>query len=378
MSLVVFPFKNEALDVVGTNLKLAASHDRVVEVWAVAAQEGQTMDRVANVAADVSGSENVPIQVFPQDRIGSFRAGKGDGMNTAIRNAAERGFDRVHFYDADITNFDHDWIDGAEQAADRGFAVVRHRFPRASTDAMVTWMITRPGLAKLFPHTVLPRLGQPLGGELLLTGPVIEDLSTDTLVTERSDWGVDTVITYATASMGLPVFEHNVAAGKRHTLYGSLDEIKDMVIECLDAVRSLAGLQPPRPETVFEADPPESVPEGLKQTVGYDIETTRRLLTEGWTDAELELTTLLPDEIEADFARNRTTPVFDFMDETAWSKILDMLLRDFALDDKTWSEFAFRLWLTRVLSYTTTHTVNGYDSAMTYLESTILAYEVAR
>ena len=341
----------------------------------MAAQEGQTMSQVAKVASDVSGSEGVPIQVFPQDRIGSFRAGKGDGMNTAIRKAAGRGFDRVHFYDADITNFDHDWIDGAEYAADRGFAVVRHRFPRASTDAMVTWMITRPGLAKLFPHTVLPQLGQPLGGELLLTGPVIEKLSTDTLVNRRSDWGVDTVITYATAAIGVPVFEHNVAAGKRHALYGSLDEIKDMVVECLDAVRSLAGLQSPGSETIFEADPPELVPDDLKQTMGYDLEMSRRLLTEGWTDAELELTQLLPDEIEASFARNRSTPVFDFMDENAWSKVLDILLKDFDLEERTWRDFAFRLWLTRVLSYTTTHAVNGYDGAVSYLESTIANYE---
>ena len=374
----MFPFKNEDLDVVGNNLRLAASHERVIEVWAVAAQDGQTMSRVAEVAAEVSSFESAPVRVFPQERIGAFRSGKGDGMNTAIRDAAEREFDRVHFYDADITNFDHSWIDGAESAADLGYSVVRHRFPRASTDAMVTWMITRPGLAKLFPHTVLPRLGQPLGGELLLTKPVIEKLSTDRLVTQRSDWGVDTVITYATAVMGLPIFEHNLAAGKRHALYGSLDEIKDMVVECLDAVRSLAGRKTPGPETNFLADPPEPVPDDLKQTVGYDVGTTRQLLTEGWTDAEFELSHLLPPEIQAEFVGNRSTPVFEFMDERAWSDVLDILLKDFDLKEKTWGDFAFRLWLMRVLAYTTTHAVKGYDGAMSYLESTIRAYEIAR
>ena len=69
-------------------------------------------------------------------------------MNTALRRAAATGFERVHFYDADIINFDNMWIDGAEEAADKGYDIVRHRFPRASTDAMITWMVTRPSLAR--------------------------------------------------------------------------------------------------------------------------------------------------------------------------------------------------------------------------------------
>ena len=164
-SLVVFPFKEEDTSVVASNLTVAARHERVTEVWAVAAAENAAMGAVEAVAGDIHGAH---IEVFAQERIGSRRPGKGDGMNTAIARAAQSGFERVHFYDADITNFDRSWIDGAEAAADRGYAVVRHRFPRASTDAMITWMITRPLLAMLFPDTVLPRLGQPLGGELLL------------------------------------------------------------------------------------------------------------------------------------------------------------------------------------------------------------------
>ena len=68
---------------------------------------------------------------------------------------------------------------------------------------MITWMITRPALARLFPGTFLPRLDQPLGGEVLLTRPAVEILAESDLVRSRSDWGIDTVLTYATSVMDL-------------------------------------------------------------------------------------------------------------------------------------------------------------------------------
>ena len=92
-----------------------------------------------------------------------------------------------------------------------------------------------------FPGTILSQLGQPLGGEMLLTGTAVESLASDPLVRARSDWGVDTMITHATTTLGLPIYEHNVAEGKRHALYGTLDEIKTMAIECLDAVHQSPG-----------------------------------------------------------------------------------------------------------------------------------------
>ena len=200
MSLVVFPFKREDLDVVEANLRTAAGHPRVEAVWAVAATEGDDLDAVSTIAARVGSAEGRPVSVFAQERLGRYRSGKGDGMNTAIRKAADAGFRRVHFYDPDITNLDGDWIESAEAKADEGYAIVRHRFPRAATDAMITWMVTRPGLAMLFPGTLLPRLGQPLGGEMLLTAEAVRRLASDPLVTARSDWGIDTMITYATTT----------------------------------------------------------------------------------------------------------------------------------------------------------------------------------
>lgn len=365
MSLVVFPFKEESLEVVAANLATAAGHERVDEVWAVASDESATMAGVARAADEIARSSATPLQVFAQERLGSFRPGKGDGMNTAITRAAEREFSRIHFYDADITNFDEEWIDGAERAADRGYGVVRHRFPRAATDAMITWMVTRPGLATLFPGTLLPRLGQPLGGELLLTRPAIESLATDPFVVARSDWGIDTVITHATAVMGLGIYEQNAPDGKRHALYGSLTDIREMALECLDAVGSLQGRPAPDPSSRFDADPPAPVPADLKQTVAYDVAATRRAIAAPPGPGEERLL----KGLGLDPGRPLT------MDEERWREVFPALLEDFVLDDEDWRNVAFRLWVERVIDYTTTRVTRGYDHAMDYLEETIRRYE---
>ncbi len=371
MSLVVFPFKEEDLAVVRANLKTAAGHSRVDEVWAVAASDGPAMTSVKTISTKLEPEFDVPVRVFAQDRIGGYRPGKGDGLNTAIRRAAASGFDRVHFYDADITNFDDDWIESAEQTADQGYDIIRHRFPRAATDAMITWMVTRPALAMFFPGTSLPRLGQPLGGEMLLSGKAVSRLAGDDLVTQRSDWGIDTMLTYATVVMGLPFYEHHVAAGKRHALYGSLDEIRVMMVECLDAVRSLRGR--PAPESGIDSDPQAPVPDDLKRTVGYDIERTMKLLTGEWTDGEIDLARSHPRADDA--LRNLESPWFDFMDATVWGETLRWLLDGFRLGHPAWEGLAFRLWLMRVLAYTTNQATRGYDHAIQYLEATIRQYE---
>lgn len=362
MSLVVFPFKEEDTSVVARNLETAARHPMVREVWAVAASDGAMMSEVADAAADVATSAGTTIRVFPQERIGSRRSGKGDGMNTAIAHAAEHGFDRTHFYDADITNFDTSWIDGAEEAADRGYGVVRHRFPRAATDAMITWMVTRPGLALRFPGTVLPRLGQPLGGEILLTGPAVESLAVNDAVRDRSDWGIDTVITHATSLLDLGIYEHNAPDGKRHALYGSLTDIRDMVLECLDAVAHVSGT--PASDTLFDADPPAKAPDDLKTTVGYDIDATRRSITAPITDEDnaiIEALGLDPSDLE--------------IDGKAWLTIFPRILAEFDLRSEAWRSVFFRLWAERVIHYTTNQVPLGYDAAISYLESTVFDFE---
>ena len=363
MSLVVFPFKREEIEVVARNLQIAAGHDRVDEVWAVAAAEDNAMEEVNGAAAAVAAATGTIVEVFAQDRIGVFRSGKGDGMNTALARSAERAFDRTHFYDADITNFDAGWIDGAEEAADRGYGVVRHRFPRAATDAMITWMVTRPGLALRFPGTMLPRLGQPLGGELLLTAPAVEALATDLSVRARSDWGIDTLITHATACLDLGLFEHNAPDGKRHALYGSLTDIRDMVLECLDAVASIEGTPPESAD--FDGDPPAPVPEDLKRTVAYDVAKTREAISEAPDPSEREILESL--DVDPD------SPIE--MDGERWLVTLPALLGGFELEDPAWRSVVFRLWVERVTHYTVHQVPLGYDAAIGYLEATIRDFE---
>jgi mannosylglycerate synthase len=375
VSLVVFPFKSEPPSLVVSNLATAAAHRAVDEVWAVASEEGEAERAVATMGRDVSAAQGKPIEVILQERVGRLRPGKGDAMNTAIARAAEQGWNRVHFYDADITNFDSSWIDGAEAAADRGFGVVRHRFPRAATDAMITWFITRPALARLFPGTFLPRLDQPLGGELLLVREAVESLAGSEFVRDRSDWGIDTVITYATSLMGLGLYEHHVGGGKRHALYGSLDELRHMLIECLDAAGSLSGRPAPRLDARHGSDPPTPAPNDLKQTVAYDIEGTIRLLDTPWDEEEADLARLLPGETGEHLCPPRARRDLSFMDADLWYEVHGFLLDRFTLGDPAWESLTFRLWLTRVLAYTTNQARSGFDEAIAYLESTIARYE---
>jgi mannosylglycerate synthase len=375
VSLAVFPFKSEAPSLVASNLATAAAHPAIDEVWAVAPGEGDTEMAVRAMAGEVSRAYTKPVEVIMQQRLGTYRSGKGDAMNTALALAAGQGRDRVHFYDADITNFDSSWIEGAEAAADRGFGVVRHRFPRAATDAMITWMITRPALARLFPGTFLPRLDQPLGGEVLLTGRAVESLAGCELVRNRSDWGIDTLLTYATSVMDLGLFEHHVADGKRHALYGSLDELREMLIECLDAAASLSGRPGPGNGARHGTDPPAPVPEDLKQIVAYDLAGTVPLLEARWSEEEIRLVERLPAELFGFLLGDPTRPKFELMDADRWYVAHGYMLEGFALGDPAWESLAFRLWLTRVLAYTTNQAGKGFDAAMAYLEGTIVRYE---
>lgn len=371
----MFPFKSEEPSLVASNLSTAAAHPAIDEVWAVAPEEGAAEVAVRAMAEEVSRAHANPVEVIVQERLGIYRSGKGDAMNTALARAAGQGRDRVHFYDADITNFDSSWIDGAEAAADRGFGVVRHRFPRAATDAMITWMITRPALARLFPGTFLPRLDQPLGGEVLLTGQAVELLAGSELVRNRSDWGIDTMLTYATSVMDLGLYEHHVADGKRHALYGSLEELREMLIECLDAAASLSGRPGPENGARHGTDPPAPVPEDLKQIVAYDVAGTIPLLEARWSEEEIRLVERLPAELFGFLLDDPTGPRLELMDADRWYVAHGFLLESFALEDPAWESLAFRLWLTRVLAYTTNQAGKGFDAAMAYLESTILHYE---
>jgi len=365
---VAFPFKDEDPDLVLENIATAASNRHIDTVWAV----GESAV-VSGGVRPIAMTTDASIEVIPERRLGRFRPGKGDAMNTALQRAVNDGVDRLHFYDADITNFDHGWIDGAEAAADQGYQAVRHTFPRAATDAMITWMVTKPMLAMKFPGTVLPSIGQPLGGELLLVGGAIEAVASSPGVAARSDWGIDTLLTHAMVATGNILYEHHVAAGKSHSLYGSLDELRTMLVECFDAVLSLPDNPPPAIDHAGDAETP--APELLRSQTGYSVDRTRPLLTSPLGPEEADLIASLPGAIPAHVDRMMANGDVDFLDEHVWWEILLVASERFKLGDPAWESLLFRLWTGRVLNYTRTYVSRGYDAALDYLAGTIRSYQ---
>lgn len=374
MSLVVFPFKDEDPTVVTDKLWIAAAHPSVTEVLTVGVEHGSTFDGIERVREEIATSTGTPLRVILRDRIGSKRPGKGDNMNTALRYfLTQTDVGRVHFYDADITSFGPDWITRAEDAADGGFDVVRHFFPRSSTDAMITWMITRPGFAILWPDSELPKIEQPLGGELLFTRPVVEALVADARVQAQSDWGIDTLYTFATVQAGFSVYETYVPQGKVHALYDGLTDLRTMLIECFSAIQSLAD------ERLINAvrhhvDEADDAPPSITEKIGYNLEATLHLLAEDWTVGQVALLDKFAPSVREGMLANRHRPTFLFMDEDAWYLAYRCLLDHFVLGDPDWEALLFRLWITRVINYTATRALRGYDHSQQYLQSAVADY----
>ncbi|MFQ5947664.1 MAG: mannosylglycerate synthase domain-containing protein [Acidimicrobiia bacterium] len=374
MSLVVFPFKREDPELLVRNAHIAAAHSRVAEVLGVGFEEEATFRSLAAEAPGIEQATGKKVGVIVQERIGTKRPGKGDGMNTALRYFLEStDHERIHFYDADITSFSQEWITKAEEAADHDYHVVKHYFPRATTDAMITWMITRCGFAILWPRSGLPWIEQPLGGELLFKRAAVERFVSDDRVQAQSDWGIDTLYTFATVSHGLGLFEAYIPQGKQHRLYGALTDVKTMLVECFAAIQSL------RHETLpfvnlHRVDYPDVVPEQIAEKVGYDIETTIRLPAEGWTPRQEELLKSFPEPVRKGMLECRTWPRFGFMDEENWYGTYEVLLEEFTLGDEDWEELLFKLWVARVLRYTMQAVTRGYSYAMRYLRFMVTRY----
>jgi mannosylglycerate synthase len=374
MSLVVFPFKTEKPEVVVGNIRTAASHDRITEVLCVGVTEEETYEAIADVAPDVHDETGTPVNLILQDRIGTLRPGKGDGMNSALRYFLDNhGTDRLHFYDSDITSFNHSWITKAEDYADLGYDVVRHWFPRSATDAMITWFITRVGFALLWPTSELPWIEQPLGGELLMTRHVAADLVGDPSVQAQSDWGIDTLYTFRMIQSGYNMFEAYVPEGKAHKLYGRLTDLRSMLVECFAAVQSLKG-EKLDGSSLHRVQPPDVVPSAISEKLGYDIEASMSLLTERWTPRQQDLLELFPVPIRDGVLANQQRPRFGFMDEDAWFETYNILLEHFDKDDEDWQELLFKLWIIKVLNYTTTMAARGFASGMRYLRAMVERY----
>lgn len=368
MRVVAIPFLDEAPELVSRNVAIAAAHPAIDEVWAIHG-EAHNPPWTADTGLPSSAI------FIPEERLGTVRPGKGDAMNTAIRRAADLGVDRLHFYDADITNFNHDWISGAEHGADQGFEVVRHSFPRAATDAMITWMVTKPGFAMRYPGSLLPRIRQPLGGEILLTSKAVEAMSKEPSIVDRSDWGIDTLLTFGSVAGGFSIYEHQVSDGKRHSLYGSLEELRTMAVECLGAVSSLPPGEVPDVDHFAEALTP--VPGDLREQPAYSMDTTERILVTPWGEGERDALEIVPGNLAGQIAAMVESGAgFEFLDEEAW---FELMARFLAIDHSNLGDgphlLFFRLWVGRVLHYSTHQVTLGYEHALGYLSDMIRQYE---
>ncbi len=389
MCLVVFSFKKENPQVVLNNVKIAAQHPRVEEVLCVGVEKEETYRGLEQNIPSLKMDTNKEINLILQERIGDKRPGKGDGMNTALKYFLEEtDSNNILFFDSDIVTFGPHWITKAIEGADMGYPVVRHYFPRASTDAMITWMITKTGFALLWPASELPWIEQPLGGELLFNRSVVEKLVQEKDVMNRSDWGIDTMYTFYTVKYGYPMLETYISEGKLHKLYGKLSDLRTMLVECFDTIKSLKdtslALSAKSPDTehlsvcnggiVHRAEHPHEVPAEVFEKIGFDIEGSLTLLVENWTPRMEELLDLFPRRVRDGLLSNRTSPSFSFMDEHTWRETYYVLLEHFDSGDEDWQELIFKLWTSRVLCYTTTIALRGYFFAMRYLYSMIDRY----
>ena len=96
------------------------------------------------------------------------------------------------------------------------------------------------------------------------------------------------------------------------------------------------------------------------ECVAYDVNPTMSLLTSGWTAPETDLAARLPEPVASGALANQAEPTFDFMNEDNWGVALEALPAVFRLG---------------VDPYTTNQALEGYDSAIRYLERTIRDYE---
>lgn len=377
MSLICFPFKKEHVPTVLRNVKVAAEHPSTAVVLLVGACENTCYKQIVSAIDDANHSGTpypVPVVTIVQNRVGTLRPGKGDGMNTALQyfmsahKDPELGLsaplNMIHFYDSDIESFDSMWISKAEEGMSLGYDIVRHFFARSSTDAQVTWQVTKVGFALLWPRSILPWVQQPLGGELCFSRAVVEALVQDPRVLRQSDWGIDTLYTFVTAQKGFSLFEAYVPLGKVHALYNGLGDLRNMICECFSAVQSLKDEQIKEAPTVHRIDPAGPVPTSLTQKIGYDVEKSLRLLRENWTDRQVEFLDLFSEDVRSGLLAARKWPQYMFMTEEAWIRAYAVFLEHFDLADDDWREVLFKVWVARVLNYTMRHVLRGYNVAL--------------
>ncbi|MGH8957051.1 MAG: mannosylglycerate synthase domain-containing protein [Acidimicrobiia bacterium] len=353
-SLVAVPFLSEAPDLVARTLIEALSHPATAQVLGISGDDATINSAVTERVGGLS-----EIRLVPQHRIGQLRPGKGDAINTGLRIFLdETGYRRLHFYDADIRTFDRDWIERAELALDQGYDAVRHFYPRSPTDGMITWMITKPGFGLLWPDSVLPWIEQPMSGEVAFDREAAAILATDPVVVAQSDWGIDTVITHRSVAHGFSIYETFAGQGKDHQLYGSLEELRTMLLECLHSLQRLRTASPPQ-AIRYTAESASNVTPAVTRRVAYDIAATRELALRPWSPDELSL-------VHRHFNKK-----LEDLDTANWLAVLRVLLENFDAPSPEWQEVAFRLWVRRVLTYSDLIEGYTYEAAMSYLQAIV-------
>lgn len=376
-SLVCFPFKEENVEVVSKNILEAASHSKVAEVLCVGKEKNTCYEKIEGLIPRIEEKTGKEICLVIQKRLGQKRSGKGDAMNTGLKYFLnETNHERIHFYDSDILTFNKGWITKAEIKADKGFHVVKHYFPRSSTDAMITWHITKSGFAILWPRTRLVAVEQPLGGELLMTREAAGKILHSVL--RYSDWGIDTAYTWFAFWHKIPMCEVYIKGGKLHKLYGGLTDLKVMLIECFSVIQELKDKSLDTLGIKHEIEVPRKIPDTVKSKIAYDIEKTLEILKMKWTDKQMGYLEHFPHEVKGGMIGCRDYPRFAFMNEKNWYGVYRTMLDEFDEKDGDWRELLFKLWVSRVLNYTMYKALRGYDRAMSYLYGMIKRYEQKR
>lgn len=350
---VCFPFKKEDVSVFARNIKEALSHERVKDVLLAGHSENETYKGIKAFIDTLSEDERSRIHIFTQKRIGSKRPGKGDGMNTAIEYFVKNtDAEYLHFYDADIKSFNKSWIDRVQKRLDDGYDVARCFYPRAYTDAMVTWNITRTGFAYTWPETILPDIEQPLGGELGMTREVTEKLIVDSLVRDASDWSIDTALTIAFARYHVKLYEVYIKEGKDHKLYGKLSDLETMAVECFNIIKENKGLKIDTSGMIYEKDKVGLVPAEYKTRVAFDVEGSIKEFREDWSQEMMEIVkAYFPEHIGQKVLDAVHGADYTFMDIDMWYEVYDVLMEKFDFKIKAWRRVLFKLWVLRVLNH---------------------------
>ncbi len=365
--MIVLPFKQEDPDVLRRTIDIATHHPSIGRVQLIGSEPNSTYDVALRAAGAAAAQTSTTVEVSLQERIGQYRSGKGDAMLTGLKAFLEQSdHQRLHFYDTDIETFGPDWIDLAEAGLDEGAHVARHYFHRPSTDAQITWHITRLGAALSWPGSLFPHIRQPLGGELALTRDAAALLWQDQDVRRESDWGIDTALTFGMCRHQLAVSEVFVPQGKVHGFYDGLADLRIMLIECFGVIQRLANKQlPSATRADYRVQPSEPPSPSITDIVAYDDTKTRQLLAQPLSAAEsFQLHQLLG-------IKATHWPATHEMDDGSWSDFLRIALLELDIQEAGAADLLFRAWSGRVLFHTLVNVPKGFGPAQQALQDVI-------